>query len=288
MTSTIGKVLCWAQRRLTDAGIDEAKLEARLLLAHMLQADTAALIARSHDSPPPGLASKLDPLLKRRAEREPLAHILGETEFYGLKLKTDARALVPRSDSEVVVDLALDFLLENKPVAIADLGTGTGCLLLALLKHRPEARGVGLDLDAGAAALARENARFVSLEDRVEIRQQSWIEANVWQGADLVVSNPPYIASTVIENLAPEVRDHDPRLALDGGADGLGAYREIILLGAQRLKPGAVVVFEIGFDQDRTVTDILERAGFEVIGRRKDLGGNDRAIAARLRSKATN
>lgn len=288
MTSTIGKVLCWAQRRLTDAGIDEAKLEARLLLAHMLQADTAALIARSHDSPPPGLASKLDTLLKRRAEREPLAHILSETEFYGLTLKTDARALVPRSDSEVVVDLALDFLLENKPVAIADLGTGTGCLLLALLKHRPEARGVGLDLDAGAAALARENAQIVSLEDRVEIRQQSWIETDAWQGADLVVSNPPYIASTVIENLAPEVRDHDPRLALDGGADGLGAYREIILLGAQRLKPGAVVVFEIGFDQDRTVTDILERAGFEVIGRRKDLGGNDRAIAARLRSKATN
>ncbi|MEO0786230.1 MAG: peptide chain release factor N(5)-glutamine methyltransferase [Pseudomonadota bacterium] len=281
MSATIGKVLCWAQRRLADAGIDEAKLEARLLLAHILQADTAALIARSDDSPPPGLASKLDPLLKRRAEREPLAHILGETEFYGLKLKTDARALVPRSDSEVVVDLALDFLPENKPVSIADLGTGTGCLLLALLKHRPEACGVGLDLDAGAAALARENARFVSLEDRVEIRRQSWIEANVWQGADLVVSNPPYIASSVIEGLAPEVRDHDPRRALDGGADGLEAYREIISLGKQRLKPGAVIVFEIGFDQDETVTDILECAGFEVIGRRKDLSGNDRALATR-------
>lgn len=280
MSASIGQLLCWAQRRLTDAGLDEARLEARLLVAHVLGTDKAGLISQSHDAPPPGLAARLDPLLKRRMAREPLAHILGHTEFYGLDLFTDERALIPRSDSETVVELALEQVPPG-PGIIADLGTGSGCLLLAILSRRTDLTGIGIDASADAIALAQANAHETGLGEIAYLRTIPWTDWTGWGEADLIISNPPYIARDEIETLAPEVRDHDPRLALDGGADGLDAYREIIALGAERMKPGAWLVLEIGHDQREVVSALLANWGYIDLQSRRDLGGNDRALAVR-------
>lgn len=281
MSATIGQVLCWAQRRLTDAGLDEAKLEARWLVAHVLGVAPTILITRAQYAPPPGLTTALAPLLKRRAAREPLAHIIGTTEFFGLPFKTDTRALIPRSDSEIVVELALD-VLPADATHIADLGTGTGCLAIALLAQRPGVSATVVDASADALALAGENAALNDVADRFASFEGSWTDWTGWVAADLVISNPPYIASDVIGTLAPEVRDHDPHMALDGGADGLAAYREIITLAAAQMQSGAWLVLEIGYDQREAVTDLLAAAGFADLRHRKDLGGNDRAIAAHL------
>ncbi|MEM1151521.1 MAG: peptide chain release factor N(5)-glutamine methyltransferase, partial [Pseudomonadota bacterium] len=250
------------------------------LVAHVLGLDTAALIAHAQHPPPPGLSATLDPLLNRRAARVPLAHILGHTEFYGLTLLTDERALIPRSDSETVVELALDLVPPGSGV-IADLGTGSGALLLAILSRRPDLTGIGIDASDGAIALAEANAIKTGLSDRAGLRVQSWADWSGWGKADLIVSNPPYICAAEIDTLQPEVRDHDPRLALDGGPDGLAAYREIIGLGAQSMKPGAWLVMEIGHDQREAVLALLAHAGYVDGQTRKDLGGNDRVVAAR-------
>ncbi|MEM1105360.1 MAG: peptide chain release factor N(5)-glutamine methyltransferase [Pseudomonadota bacterium] len=278
--ATLGRVLCWAQRRLAGAGIEAAKREARLLVGHAMGIDAAGLIAASHDAPPPGLAARLDPLLRRRAGREPLAHVLGRAEFYGLDLLCDARALVPRSDSEAVVDWALELAGEG-PAALADLGTGSGCLLLAALSQRPGLTGAGIDVSADAIALAEANAEATGLAGAARFEAVSWAAWQGWGAADLIMSNPPYIAAGVIETLEPEVRDHDPRGALDGGPDGLSAYRELIALGRARMKPGAWLVLEIGHDQRKAVLDLLAAAGFVQADCRQDLSGHDRVVAAR-------
>ena len=263
MSRTLGEGVCWAQRRLTEAGVEDARLEARLLVAHTIGTDTAGLIARDRSPMPPGLTARLAPLLDQRAAGKPLAHLIGQTEFYGLPFRTDARALIPRSDSECVVDLALERLPDG-PAQIADLGTGSGCLLVAVLANRPQAMGQGVDFSVDALALAKENASLNGVADRTIFHAGPWADWKGWSDCDLILSNPPYIASPVIASLEPQVREYEPRAALDGGPDGLSAYREIITLAAAHMTPGAHLVLEIGYNQ---------RAG--------DLGGNDRVIAAR-------
>lgn len=281
MSETIGKLLCAAQRRLQTAGIDEAKLEARLLVAAALGTDPAGLIACAHDAIGPEASARVEPFIARRAAREPLAHILGETEFHRIRLFSDARALIPRSDSETVVELALEVLPPGRTGHVADLGTGSGCLLLALLAARPDLTGEGVEASAGAIALARENAGQTGLSGRARFVHASWSDWTGWDAADLILSNPPYIRSEEIAGLQPEVRDHEPRAALDGGPDGLAAYREIIALAAAGMRTGAWLVLEIGHDQDEAVSALLQAASFADLLHRRDLGGNSRAIAAR-------
>lgn len=276
----LGEVLCWAQRRLAEAGIDEARLEARLIARHVTGLETAGLIARAQDPAPPGLAAALDPLLKRRAGREPLAHILGVTDFFGLELYSDARALIPRADSECVVELALECLPDG-PARVADLGTGSGCLLLALLSQRGGLTGTGIDASGEAIALARANAEKTGLTARAEFLHLSWAEWQGWGEAALIISNPPYISSAIVETLERDVKDHEPRAALDGGPDGLAAYHEIIGLGVKTMQPGAWLVLEIGYDQREAVSALLTDAGFTDLSHCRDLGGRDRGIAAR-------
>lgn len=280
MSRTLGEVVCWAQRRLSEAGIEETRLEARLLVADAIGTDTAGLISEERSPTPPGLTARLAPLLDQRAAGKPLAHIIGQTEFYGLPFHTDARALIPRSDSETVVQLALELLPEG-PAQIADLGTGSGCLLVAILANQPRTSGQGIDLSADALALAKENAALNGVADRAAFHAGSWADWQGWSACDLILSNPPYIESDVIETLETQVREHEPRTALDGGPDGLAAYREIITLAATHMKPGAHLVLEIGYDQREAVAGLLEAAGFADVVHRRDLGGNDRAIAAR-------
>ena len=264
--------------RLGVAGIEESGLEARLLVMHVAGLTRTDLIARGTDPVPQEVAEPLERLVSRRLTREPLQHILGWAHFFGLELMCDARALIPRADSEVVVEAALHLLPEDVAVQVADLGTGSGCLLAAILSERPHAIGQGVDASADAAALAAQNMAHLDLESRARIYHQAWADWTGWGQADLVISNPPYIRSADLADLQPEVIGHDPHSALDGGGDGLAAYREIVGLASKRLKPGAWLVFEVGFDQKADVIDLLSGNGFCHCESAQDLGGRDRAV----------
>ena len=270
-------------RRLRAAGIDAAGLEARLLLMAATGLTRTGLIAAGQDRMEADAVGRFDAMLRERLTRRPLQHIVGTTEFFGLEFVCDGRALIPRADSEVVVEAALDRLAADSSCLIADLGTGSGCLLAAILVNRGNARGVGVEASPAAASLARENFERLGLSARTDVFEGSWRDWADWAAADLIISNPPYIASGEIPSLAPEVRGHDPLAALDGGVDGLRAYREIIALASERMKPGAWIVFEIGHDQKDAVSGWLQAADFTEIGTCRDLGGNDRAVWARKR-----
>ena len=283
--ATYQECLRTGTQRLRDAGIEEAALEARLMLMAASGLSRTGLISAEVDTVPEGIAARFDEMLRERQARRPLQHILGTTEFFGLEFICDGRALIPRPDSEIVAEAALRFIPEDTDISIADLGTGTGCLLAALLSNRPRAKGVGVEASPQAASLARENLARLGLAQRAPVFDGSWADWPDWHAMDLIISNPPYIASAEIEALAPEVRAHDPMAALDGGDDGLVAYREIISLAGQNMKPGAWLVFEIGYDQKEAVSGLLKAAEFAEIGSSKDLGGHDRAVWGRKPEK---
>lgn len=249
-----------------------------MLMLHAFGDTRAALMAAGTSPVPAAIEEVFLAAVERRLLREPLQHILGTTHFYGLEFRSDPRALIPRMDSEVVAETALSLMPKDHMVVVADLGTGTGCLLGAILWNRPLAVGTGVEADPGAAALARENFDILGLSGRARVFDGPWNRWTGWEAAGLIVSNPPYIASAEIESLAPEVRDHDPRLALDGGLDGLAAYRDLISSGAVRMPMGAALVLEIGHDQRVAVLEMMAQAGFTGLGHRLDLGGNDRCV----------
>lgn len=276
---TYDALIASARSRFREAGISEANQTAIMLMVHAFGDTRAALISAGNAPVPKAVEDFYLAAVERRLAREPIQHILGVTSFYGLDIRTDARALIPRIDSECVVEAALDRMPKDGPLQIADLGTGSGCLLAALLSQRPQASGEGVEASPEAASLACENLQALNLADRGAVFAGSWADWQGWARADLIVSNPPYIASAEIGTLEPEVCAHDPLSALDGGADGLDAYREIIALAAVAMKPGAWLVFEIGHDQKAALEGLLGQAGFEQIAAGQDLGGNDRWVA---------
>ncbi|MEO1028645.1 MAG: peptide chain release factor N(5)-glutamine methyltransferase [Pseudomonadota bacterium] len=273
--------LNWGARTLNEAGIDIARQEARWLLQFATGLSNLDLISLELDEfNSKDQISLYKSSIERRAKHEPLAHIEGKAEFYGLTFRTDARALIPRSDSETLINVALALLPTEAPFRIADLGTGTGCLLLTLLHERKNAHGVGIDLSADAVDLANLNKEALNLSDRAEIMNCSWTEWTGWGDVDFIVSNPPYIETDVIESLDLDVRLHDPFEALNGGEDGLDAYREIIKSAAMLMKPGARLIFETGYDQGRSVPKLLSDHGFSDVEVHKDLGSRDRVVSA--------
>ena len=278
---TFDQLMAEGAAALEEAGIVNARLESRWLLAHVTGNQPSELISRGQDNVPEEAVGAFRNRVSRRAGREPIQHILGTTEFYGLEFLTDARALIPRPDSEIVVEAALGQLAPDEPARIADLGAGSGCLLAAILANRPLASGTGVEASAEAASLARENLLRLGLSARAAVHEGRWSEWQGWSDVDLIISNPPYIPSGDLAGLMPEVRDHDPAAALDGGPDGLVAYREIVRIGAAAMKPGAWLVFEIGHDQAEAVIALLDAAGFQSVSLFRDLGGNDRAIIAK-------
>lgn len=235
------------------------RLEARLLLAHMLGLTLNDLI---RDPTRPVLQSDYDTLLARRTAHEPIAHITGIREFWSLPFRVSPATLIPRPDSETVVSAALAaFAGRSPPARILDLGTGTGCLLLALLTEFPSAFGIGVDLSPQAAALARDNARCLGLAGRCAMLSGSW--ADSLQGPfDLIVSNPPYIPAADIGALMPDVRCYEPLRALDGGDDGLAAYRMILPALDRLLRTDGIAVLELGSGQADLVGRLAAKAGF--------------------------
>jgi release factor glutamine methyltransferase len=269
--------------RFKAAGIDSAELDARLLIGAALGVDLTGIITAANRTLSPDESNRLDAFAARRLAGEPVARILGHKEFWGLPLKLSAATLVPRPDTETVVELALEIVgdASHRALRIADLGTGTGAILLALLHEWPGAFGVGTDLSLEALRTAKANAADLGLAPRAAFVACDYAAA-LSDGFELIVSNPPYICSSDIAGLATEVRDHDPRAALDGGADGLDAYRRLIPRAADSLVPGGALIVEGGQGQDGPIEALMTEAGLTTQGLVKtDLAGIPRAIAGR-------
>jgi release factor glutamine methyltransferase len=267
--------------RFKSADIESAELDSRMLVGAALNVNLTGLITAARRRLTPDESDRLEAFAARRINGEPVARILGQKEFWGLPLKLTAATLVPRPDTETVVELALDLIRAAPPLAlrIADLGTGTGAILLALLHELPDAFGVGTDISLDALRTARRNATDLGLASRAAFVACNYAAALAGP-FDLIVSNPPYIRSADIAGLAPEVRDHDPLAALDGGADGLDAYRALIPQAAGRLAPGGALVVEGGKGQSGPIEALMTAAGLSVQNPVKaDLAGIFRAIA---------
>lgn len=282
MPLTMGWLWRSARDRFVAAGIDTAALDARLLLRHLLGLDETALVVSEGEAVGEAEERIYEALIARRLAGEPVARILGVKEFYGLPFRLNAAALVPRPETEMLVDFGIGLLRGREEATLLDLGTGTGCIALALLAHLPGATAVGVDLSSEAAACAQANAEALGLGDRFTVLTGSWFTP-IGPGArfDCIFSNPPYIERAALPGLAAEVRDFDPRLGLDGGADGLDAYREIAAQAGAFLVPGGALVLEIGAGQGRAVRGLFEETGFEEITVSSDLAGHDRMVTAR-------
>jgi len=267
-------------QRLIGAGIEEGAEETRFLLNHILA--PASLAQALAD---PALfswqqAEALAALSWRRLQRVPLSQVLGNQPFWTLDLAVTADVLTPRADTETLVEVVLAET-GDAPACVVDLGTGSGAILLALLSERATWTGIGVDLSDAALAVAGGNAQSCGLADRTRFLRSRWGEALGDGAADILVSNPPYIVSDVLAALEPEVRDHEPTLALDGGADGLDAYRLIIADLPRLLVPGGLFALEIGYDQGEAVSALAAEVGLVAIDVKQDLAGQDRVVSGR-------
>lgn len=265
------------------AGIDAAELDARILAQVAFGMDRLTLVNRERDKPGPEQLKALETLAARRLKGEPVSRIVGEKDFWGLSFRLNDATLVPRPETEMLVQRGLEIVGPLDHPRILDLGTGTGCIPIAMLTEFSDMSAVAVDLSRDALDMARFNATRHGVSDRFETRQGSWFDPVApGERFDLIVSNPPYIESAVIETLMVEVREHDPRLALDGGPDGLRPYRAIAREAAAHLRREGVVLLEIGTGQGSDVTDIFAEMGFKSIELEYDLAGYERMVVAKI------
>lgn len=275
--ATIAETLREGARQLNEAGIENPRLEARILLAHALHRRAEDLI---RDLSAPVGASDFESLITRRSGREPLAYILGWREFWSLRFRVSASTLIPRPESETLVEAAFALCPDSgSGYRVLDLGTGTGCLLLAFLYERSRAFGIGVDRSESAARLARDNAADIGLAARSAFLCGDWADS-VSARFDLVISNPPYIPTPALAELMPDVAVFEPRSALDGGACGLTAYRAIIAALPRLVTPAGAAILELGIEQFDAVAALASGAGFRSEPR-PDLSGTPRAIILR-------
>ena len=294
MTAAAGITLTAKRQALTEtlrqAGIESPDVDARLLIGHALGLDRTALMTNGDRALREDDIAAIDALAARRLQHEPVARILGRKEFWSLSLDVSSAVLVPRPDTETVVEAALDFVvrggkdlksLRMERLRILDIGTGSGALLLALLTELTNATGIATDISPAAIKVARANAERLGLAKRC-----GFIVCNIADGVtgpfDLIVSNPPYIAHAEIATLEPEVRDYDPALALDGGKDGLDAYRAIAAQAPALLASGGRLIVELGAGQERAVSALFTKSGLTVKAARLDLAGIPRALSASM------
>lgn len=274
-------VQAWKQARqqLEAAGIAGPVIDARLLVEAAAEATRVDIVTDPYRALTSEQEARLEDYLARRAGREPVSHILGRKGFWKIMLQVTPNVLTPRPDTETVVEFVLREFPEDAAWTVLDLGVGSGAILLSILSERPAAKGVGVDVSEAALEVARENAAVLGLADRAILSHGDWTQGVDDASFDLVVSNPPYIASHVIAELEPEVRDHEPRLALEGGADGLDAYRILAPEILRVLKPGGRFAVEIGYDQKQAVEALFRSAGADKVQTVRDLGDRDRVVS---------
>lgn len=288
---TVAQTVAAAAARLAAAGVADPRRDARLLIAAAIEADAARLIAEPERVLGVGEAARIEASISRRAAREPVSRILGRRGFWSLEFEITPDTLDPRPDSEALVAAVLARIgaqdIVGAPLSILDLGTGSGCLLLALLSELPAATGLGLDISAAALEVARRNAWNLGLSGRARFEGGDW--AGDWPGDggagpddswQVIISNPPYITDDEIGELAPEVARYDPKLALTAGSDGLDAYRKLLPRAAGLLERGGVLALEVGCGQQDAVTGLLVASGLKPLSRYRDLGGIERCLLA--------
>lgn len=267
-----------ATARLKEGRIDSPSIDSRLLLEVAANCSRTDILTDPYRAMTPDQMSMLDGYVGRRLKREPVSRILGRKGFWKIMLNLTPDVLSPRPDTEAILDVVMLAFAPHESFTMIDLGTGSGAILLATLAERAAAKGVGTDISTEALAVARENAANLDLGNRCDFIRTEWATGFGDHSFDLVVSNPPYIPSDDIPGLDPEVRDHDPLLALDGGPDGLVAYRELAPEIMRILKPGGTFAVEIGWDQGPQVKSLFEQAGFANVIVVKDLSDRDRVV----------
>jgi release factor glutamine methyltransferase len=280
-TETVADVLARAAAALAGISGDDARLEAELLLAHAMRVDRAHVIARLHEALAPDDGVAFDVLLTRRLNREPLAYITGHREFYGIDLMVTPDVLIPRPETEMLVEGALREIAERGGDAVVvDVGTGSGAIAIAIAANAPRARVVALDASPAALALAEANAGTAGVLDRIDFRRGDLLDAMGM--ADVIVANLPYVSAAEWAALPPEIRDHEPRAALDGGEDGMDVMRRLIATAAPHLAPGGVLIAEIGAGQGKDLLDAA-RARFPAADCyiEPDFAGLDRMLVIR-------
>ena len=276
----------YGAEELKKADIAEAALDARLLLEYICRTDRNALLVHGESERSPLEEEFYKRTIEQRSAHIPLQHITGEQEFMGLSFRVNEHTLIPRQDTEILVEEAMRHMGDG--MRILDLCTGSGCIILSLLKYSNECEGIGIDISKDALLVAEENAKRLGLSaaflagDLFEPLEEFVSDKTHDPLFDIVISNPPYIASCVIPTLMPEVKDHEPLLALDGKEDGLYFYREIIKKAPSYMRKGAMIFFEIGYDQADAVSALLQESGFEEIEVIKDYAGLDRVVKANL------
>lgn len=263
--------------RLTEAKIPEAELDARLLLEEVCGTDRNDLLVHGDKEVPPEQCDRYVEYIQRRQKREPLQQITGYQEFMGLRFKVTPDVLIPRQDTETLVEEVMRYLHDG--MHLLDMCTGSGCILLSLLKYSNDCEGTGCDISEKALKVAEENAEMLSLNASLV---QSNLFENISGKYEFIVSNPPYIPTGVIPTLMEEVRDHEPVSALDGREDGLYFYREIVEKAGEYLYPGGMLFFEIGYDQAEKVSSLMREAGYQEVTVCKDLAGLDRVVYGTL------
>ena len=282
--ATLVKAWTAARDRLREAQVDSPVIDARLLVEAAAGVTRTDLVTDPHRPLNPEQAAMLDAYVERRSRREPVSHILGRKGFWKIMLQVTPDVLTPRPETEVIVDHALRAFAEHERFTLADLGVGSGAIALAILAERPAARALGIDVSEEALAVARDNAAHLGLEGRIALLRGDWTSGLEGDAFDLVVANPPYVRSAEIAELDPEVREHEPRLALDGGEDGLRDYRVLAPEVLRVLKPGGLLLVEIGHDQGEAVSSLFHAAGAEAVGVLKDLANRDRVVTGRKKA----
>lgn len=275
---TFREVLLSGEKQLAEAGITDAKNDAWLLLAMASKIDHTFYYMHIDEEMPPESQHEFDMLIRKRSERVPLQYITGQQEFMGIPFRVNTNVLIPRQDTETLVEEALK--LVQPGMKIMDMCTGSGCILISILKNAHGVQGIGYDISKQAINVAKENAKLNEIDAQFE-RSDLFDDVMETQ-FDMLVSNPPYIPTEEIGTLMPEVADFEPREALDGKEDGLFFYRKIIAECCEYLKPEAYVLFEIGYDQGEAVSAMMEDAGFAEVRVIKDLARNDRVVSGKL------
>jgi len=280
---TIREVLNWTRGYFEDAGIVQPRLEAEILLAHALDVDRLHLYMAPDKPLTSDERSRYRHVVKERRSGTPLQHVIGEVNFYGLRFRVDRRTLIPRSETEELLDQVIKRAPRDRDIRCLDLGTGTGVIAVCMARYLPRAEVIAVDVSPTALSAARENAALNEVGDRIEFIESDWFDQVEGQ-FDFIATNPPYIRSDELSDLAPEVKDHEPAVALDGGPDGLEKIRQIAAGLQAHLRPDGVVLMEIGHRQGNHAKQILESAGLDDVHVERDIAEKDRFVVGRCPS----
>lgn len=280
---SIAEAMLEAARALRRAGVPESRREAASLLAHVLDRDRTFLITHAEERLPAQAFAEFRSLVNRRAKGEPLQYIKGRTEFFKLDFEVTPSVLIPRPETELLVETALDLLDETAEPLVCDVGTGSGCIIISILHERESARGLGIDISLAALRVATRNAKRHGIENRLTLILSDCFEALDESNArfNLIVSNPPYVAEAALGGLQREVRDFEPRVALTPGRDGLRVIRRLLAGAPRFLQPHGHLLMEVGFDQQEAVESLIDAETWELLDIHRDLQGIPRTVALR-------